>query len=144
MFGDALGNTGHIFFGAKYYNTKNYQSRSVNLKSVNHAKPKDKIYSLADQKGLYLKIKPSGYKAWMFNYFTPFTKKRLALTLGEYPIITPTKARAKRDEYRQLLLEDIDPIEHEREKARIIAGKKRTYAGSGGWPVDSDQTQPGI
>ncbi len=29
---------------------------------IKHAKPKDKTYSLADGKGLYLKIKPSGYK----------------------------------------------------------------------------------
>ncbi|MCY4419838.1 MAG: integrase domain-containing protein [Gammaproteobacteria bacterium] len=92
---------------------------------IKHAKPKDKPYSLADGKGLYLKIKPSGYKVWLFNYYKPFTKKRVADTLGEYPTITLAKARSRRNEYLKLLADDIDPIEHKLEKNRIHAEKSR-------------------
>lgn len=92
---------------------------------IRHAKPKDKPYSLADGKGLYLKIKPSGYKVWLFNYYRPFTKKRVADTLGEYPVITLAKARSKRNEYLKLLADDIDPIEYKLEKKRIHAEKSK-------------------
>ena len=90
-----------------------------------HAKPKDKTYSLADGKGLYLKIKPSGYKVWFFNCYRPFTKKRVANTLDEYPANTLTKVRSRRNEYLKLLADDIDPIEHKLEKKRIHAEKSR-------------------
>ena len=60
-------------------------TRPLSETEIKHAKPKGKPYSLADGKGLYLKIKPSGYKVWLFNYYRPFTKKRVADTLGEYP-----------------------------------------------------------
>ena len=92
---------------------------------IKHAKPKDKPYSLADGKGLYLKIKPSGYKVWLFNYYKPFTKKRVADTLGEYPTVTLAKARSRRNEYLKLLADDIDPIEHKLEKKRIHAEESR-------------------
>ncbi len=92
---------------------------------IKHAKPRDKPYSLADGKGLYLKIKPTGYKVWLFNYYRPFTKKRVADTLGEYPTITLAKARSRRNEYLKLLADDIDPIEHKLEKKRIHAEKSK-------------------
>ena len=88
---------------------------------IKHAKPKGTTYSLADGKGLYLKIKPSGYKVWIFNYYRPFTNKRVVDTLGEYPIVTLAKARSKRNEYLRLLSDDIDPIEHKLEKKRFHA-----------------------
>ena len=90
---------------------------------IKNAKPKDKIYNLADGKGLYLKIKPSGYKVWLFNYSKPFIKKRVAITLGEYPALTLAKARIKRDEYLTLLVDDIDPVEHKLEQDRLLAEK---------------------
>ncbi|MBV1879958.1 MAG: integrase arm-type DNA-binding domain-containing protein [Pseudomonadales bacterium] len=58
---------------------------------IKNAKLKDKVYNLADGKGLYLKTKPSGYKVWIFNCQEPFTKKRVADTLGEYPALTLAK-----------------------------------------------------
>ena len=86
---------------------------------VKQAKPKDKIYNLADGKGLYLKVKPSGYKVWVFNYFKPFTKKRVADTLGEYPAISLAEARDIRQNYLKLLAQNIDPISHKAEQERL-------------------------
>lgn len=90
---------------------------------IRKAKPKEKVYTLADGKGLHLKIKPSGYKVWIFNYFRPFTKARVVDTLGEYPYLTLAKARVKRDAYLTLLIDDIDPIEHKQEQKRREAEK---------------------
>lgn len=100
-------------------------TRPLSDTEIKHAKPRTKIYSLADGKGLYLKVKPSGYKVWIFNFVRPFTKKRVAITLGEYPVLTLVRARAKRNEYRQLLIDGIDPIEHECEKERLDVEKNK-------------------
>ena len=35
---------------------------------VDKAKTKDKEYNLSDGNGLFLRIKPTGAKAWIFNY----------------------------------------------------------------------------
>ena len=100
-------------------------TKPLSVTEIKHARPGDTIYSLADGKGLYLKIKPSGYKVWIFNFVRPFTKKRVATTLGEYPVLTLAKARVKRDEYRRLLIDGIDPIEHELEKERLHVEKNK-------------------
>lgn len=90
---------------------------------IKSAKPKDSVYNLADGKGLYLKIKPSGYKVWIFNYTKPYTKKRVADTLGEYPALTLANARTKRDHNLTLLANDVDPIDFKNEQARLNAEK---------------------
>ena len=43
---------------------------------VKQNKPRKKEYNLADGNGLYLRVKPSGTKLWIFNYLRPFTKKK--------------------------------------------------------------------
>lgn len=100
-------------------------TRPLSDTEIKHAKPRAKIYSLADGKGLYLKVKPSGYKVWIFNFVRPLTRKRVVITLGEYPVLTLARARAKRNEYRRLLIEGIDPIEHDNEKERLCTEKSK-------------------
>ncbi len=100
-------------------------TRPLSDTEIKHAKPRAKIYSLADGKGLYLKVKPSGYKVWIFNFVRPLTKKRVAITLGEYPVLTLAKARGKRNEYRRLLIDGIDPVEYECEKERLSTEKSK-------------------
>lgn len=78
---------------------------------IKNAKPRDKEYNLADGNGLSLRVKPIGTKAWIFNYYHPFTKKRTNLGLGNYPEVTLAQARQRRDEARKLLAQDIDPQE---------------------------------
>ena len=38
---------------------------------IRNAKPKSKEYNLADGQGLYLRVKQSGSKEWVFNYYKP-------------------------------------------------------------------------
>lgn len=79
---------------------------------VLQAKPKDKEYNLPDGEGLYLRVKPSGSKLWLFNYYHPYTKKRNNLSIGRYPDISLATARLKKREARELLANNIDPKEH--------------------------------
>ena len=43
---------------------------------VKQAKPKDKDYTLLDGEGLQLRVKTSGTKSWLFNYYHPIPLQR--------------------------------------------------------------------
>lgn len=83
---------------------------------VKQAKPKASEYSLADGHGLALRVKPSGTKSWLFNYYTPFTKKRTNISLGLYPDVSLSKARDGRQHCRELLANKIDPADYRKEQ----------------------------
>ncbi|WP_301098732.1 integrase arm-type DNA-binding domain-containing protein [Otariodibacter sp.] len=88
---------------------------------IKQAKPKEKDYILSDGGGLRLIVKKNGTKTWVLNYYKPYIKKKSNITIGTYPVISLAMAREKRGEFKVLLAQDIDPIEHreqlEREKA---------------------------
>ena len=88
--------------------------------AVHNAKPKAEPYKLADERGMYLLVKPNGSRWWRFDYRRPFTRKRNTLSLGTYPDVSLKNARAKRDEARAMVAEGIDP--GEQRKAAAIAG----------------------
>lgn len=94
----------------------------LNPKQVEHAKPKEKEFNLTDGGGLYLRVKPSGAKVWLFNYYRPYTKKRANLKIGDYPATGLSEARERRREFASLLSSNIDPQEHERQQ--LEANKK--------------------
>lgn len=85
---------------------------------VKQAKVRDKEYSLADGKNLYLRVKPTGSKQWIFNYYRPGTNKRANLGLGIFPDVSLLAARKKADELRRLLANGIDPKDHKEEVKR--------------------------
>ncbi len=71
------------------------------------AKPKEKPYKLADGYGMYLEIRPTGARYWRLKY--RFGGKEKLLALGVYPLIALKEARARRDDARRLLDQDVDP-----------------------------------
>ena len=73
------------------------------------AKPQNKPFKLADERGLYLLVNQNGAKLWRMNY--RFTGKQKTLALGVYPDVSLSDARTKRDEARQLLAQGVDPCE---------------------------------
>jgi integrase len=81
----------------------------LTVTATNNAKPKDKPYKLADEKGLYLFIQSSGSKLWRFDY--RFGGKRKTLALGSFPDVSLSDARDRRDAARKLLANDADPSE---------------------------------
>jgi integrase len=72
-----------------------------------NAKPREKPYKLADEKGLFLLINPNGSKYFRLKYRIDGKEKLLAL--GVYPKTTLKEARSKRDEAREQIAQGIDP-----------------------------------
>lgn len=81
---------------------------------IKKLKPEDRLYRIADFKGLAIEVKPSGVKAWRFRY--RFDGKASMMSLGEYPIVTLAEARVKRDQARELLDKGINPTQYKRDK----------------------------
>ena len=63
---------------------------------VKNAKPKEKYYMLRDDRGLNLRVDPSGRKYWILRYWE--NKKEHQLSLGPYPELSLKDARLRRDE----------------------------------------------
>ena len=93
---------------------------------VKQNKPRKKEYNLADGNGLYLRVKPSGTKLWIFNYLRPFTKKRAKLGLGIFPDISLAEARVEAQKFKGLLAKEIDPKEYRIEQAWKEEGLNRS------------------
>jgi integrase len=87
---------------------------------VDKAKPKDKVYKLADGEGLQLRVSPNKSKIWLLDYFKPINKKRTSISFGSYPEVSLKTARERKAEARELLAKDIDPKEH-RDLTKAIA-----------------------
>jgi len=76
---------------------------------VSQAKPKEKEYNLSDGQGLMLRVKPTGSKLWLFNYYHPHTRKRQNISFGNYPDLSLANARKRRDGALDQLAQQIDP-----------------------------------
>ena len=75
--------------------------------AIRSAKSKNKPYKLADGKGLFLLVNPSGSKLWRFKY--AYLGKEKSLSLGAYPAVGLKKARADSDAAREELAARKDP-----------------------------------
>lgn len=85
---------------------------------LNGLKPREKPYKVADAKGLYILVNPSGSLLWRVKFrFKGIEKK---ISLGRYPDVGLKEARQKRDEAREQLEGGIDPLAA-RIKAKIEA-----------------------
>lgn len=75
--------------------------------AVKNAAAKEKQYTLFDEKGLFLLVKPTGSKLWRWKYRVDGKEKRLAL--GAYPEVSLKAARDARDAHRVALKAGTDP-----------------------------------
>ena len=78
----------------------------TNLK-IKNAKPQNKTYKLSDGDNLYLFVKPTGYKVWVFRY--RFQGKLKDYYIGSYPEISLSEAREKAFTLRKMVKEGKDP-----------------------------------
>lgn len=101
--------------------------------AVKNARPIDKTRRLYDAGGLYLEVSPAGSKLWPFKYRYDRREKRLSF--GKYPDVTLKDARAKRDEARRLLADDVDPGEHKKavKAARLASATSNFEAVTREW-----------
>lgn len=75
---------------------------------INALKPREKPYKVADEKGLYLLVSPSGSYLWRVKLRFHGIEKKMAL--GRYPDVSLKEARKKRDEAREQLSGGQDPL----------------------------------
>ncbi len=104
---------------------------ALSITTLRNAKPKAQPYKLADEKGLFLLVQPSGGMLWRMKYRIDGrdeagNPKRIEkkLSLGTFPETGLKDAREKRDHARQLLAKGIDPAEkkrHDKHAAKLNA-----------------------
>lgn len=81
--------------------------RVLTDRACRSAQPREKDWKLSDSGGLYLLIKPSGFKSWRLKY--RFGGKEKQLTFGPFPLLGLGAAREMRDEAKRQLLAAVDP-----------------------------------
>src|SRR5256885_8887654 len=79
---------------------------------IKAAKPRQKPYKLADERGLYLLVTPKGARSWRFKY--RMGEREGLLTFGLYPDVTLKLARERRDDARRQVEAGIDPAKTRR------------------------------
>ena len=89
-------------------------SKPLTTTEVKNYKPESKMYKKPDGKGLWLVIKPNGTKSWRYDF--RYGGKNLSMSFGIYPEIGLKEAREKREEARELLSKNINPISEKRIK----------------------------
>lgn len=103
--------------------------------NLRNAKPKAAPYKVADEKGLFLLVQPSGGLLWRMKYRVDGrddagNPKRVEkkLSLGAYPEVGLKDARERRDAARRLLAQGVDPAgEKRREKQAKRIGAINTF-----------------
>ena len=73
------------------------------------AKPKEKLYRLNDQRGLYLEVKPTGVKAWRYRF--ALNGKSSMIGLGDYPAVRLSEARERSEAARKQVKEGVNPAQ---------------------------------
>jgi integrase len=103
-------------------------TRQLNRLSQLQVKNAGEKGSLHDGGGLYLQVSKTGTKSWLFCYRLNGREREMGL--GAYPIVSLAEARGKRDEYRKLLAQKIDPLEARKEeeaRSRFAAAHAKTF-----------------
>src|SRR3979411_2563594 len=88
----------------------------------------DKPRMLADGKGLYLRIGPSGSKSWIYRYSSGGRAHDIGL--GPYPDIARAAARERATAQRKLRLNGEDPLMTRRagrDQAKLAEARAMTF-----------------
>lgn len=82
-----------------------------------NAKPENKDYRLSDGFGLFFMVRTTGVRSWQYRYQSNITKKEKIYTLGQYPEVSLSQARAEHSLLRANVLKGID-VQAEKIKIR--------------------------
>ncbi len=93
--------------------------------TIRAAKPTAKPYKLADGRGLYLLVNPTGGKWWRFKY--RLAGKEKLLSLGVYPDVSLKAARDLREATRAQLSAGIDPSAVRKSHKACQAGNENGF-----------------
>lgn len=80
-------------------------------------KPREKTFTVADERGLYVEVFPTGGMVWRYRY--RINGKQEKLTLGKYPALTLKNARKKRDEAAEAAVMGQSPAQ-EKQLAKLV------------------------
>jgi integrase len=81
----------------------------LTAKAVEKALPRDKEYKLHDGDGLFLRVRPSGAKSWLFSFRLPGDKSSIRMTIGAPVDLSLKEARDKIRSLHKLVDDGIDP-----------------------------------
>jgi integrase len=96
---------------------------SLNAAQIRAFLAGDAPYRKADEKGLYLEIRPNGSKLWFLKYRVAGKEKRLSL--GMWPDVSLADARDKREAARKIVKAGGDPLQSrkmDKIAAKVSAG----------------------
>lgn len=91
-------------------------------------KPREKTFTVADERGLYVEVFPTGGMVWRYRY--RINGKQEKLTLGKYPALTLKNARKKRDEAAEAAVMGQSPAQ-EKQLAKVAAADLTTVTDFG-------------
>jgi integrase len=91
-------------------------------------KPRERTFTVADERGLYVEVFPTGGMVWRYRY--RINGKQEKLTLGKYPALTLKNARRKRDEAAEAAAMGQSPAK-EKQLAKVAAADLATVADFG-------------
>jgi integrase len=98
----------------------------LTVTEITKAKPSDKHYRLTDERGLTLLVRTTGAKLWQLRF--RHEGKEKTASLGQFPDVSLSDARAKRDELRKLVAAGSDPVAVKREqKLAKTAASENTF-----------------
>ncbi len=81
----------------------------LTAKKIETASPREKEYKLHDGGGLFLRVRSSGVKSWLFSFSLPNDHKLIRMTLGSVKDVSLKEARAKLPELHDQVFQGIDP-----------------------------------
>jgi len=95
--------------------------------AIRRSHPSEKPYKLADGKGLYLLVNPSGSKLWRWKY--RHEGKEKLMPFGAYPDVSLSDARVRHAEARRLLAAGSDPmVQRKVEKEAVIESQENAFS----------------
>lgn len=100
------------------------KAASLSATQVKQAKAREKDYELSDGRGLSLRVRTNGNKAWVIRFKNPDTGKPARFTVGTYPALSLADARKESIECFNLIERGINPKtdkeSKQAEKAAIV------------------------
>lgn len=99
---------------------------SLTNRKIQATKPADKDVFLNDGAGLYLRIRPSGLKSWLYRYKVGTTARWL--DMGGYPATGLADARIEAGKAANLRKQNIDPVEKRKQDDIAKAEAKAAQA----------------
>lgn len=104
--------------------------KSLTIKEINHAKPKNKEYKLTIDRGLYIRVAPSGTKTWLVRYVINGKQKQVRLPKPFGPsgesYMSLVEAKAENSKIQALAKDNIDfQVLKEQEKELAIQIEKK-------------------